>query len=373
MSKVHITLVGGQPAPVYHGIVATDPDKIVFIYSDSTNSTNALELLKKEIKVSSEEYCLDVINPYKIKNTAELLAKRFQNDDVTVNISSGLKSWSHWFGVVFEKWTNASVVYIDQNNVLWNYRTMESVSDFQFDMHALFRLYGNPLENNYKRFSDYTAKDFEICKTIENIRIFNVNDFNSLTAVLSKDQQYKYRHSKSGSFDLPSGSYIKWDKEKSKVVLSLANIATQELNSPHATELIFNSGWFELKVAKLLSGWSKVKEICMNCIFPFNPKKVKNEVDIIINTGVKILFVECKTQINNTTDIDKFRSVIKNYGGIGSKGIFITDAPMSDMAKEKCHEHGILNFSLKEEHLGMGVEESLFWLLDRELYNINAK
>lgn len=36
MSRVHITLVGGQPAPVYHGIVATKPDKVVFIYSDDS-------------------------------------------------------------------------------------------------------------------------------------------------------------------------------------------------------------------------------------------------------------------------------------------------------------------------------------------------
>ena len=36
MAKIHITLVGGQPAPVYHGIVAIQPDKIVFIYSQES-------------------------------------------------------------------------------------------------------------------------------------------------------------------------------------------------------------------------------------------------------------------------------------------------------------------------------------------------
>ena len=36
--KVHITLVGGQPAPVYNGIVATRPDKVVFVYSNSEDS-----------------------------------------------------------------------------------------------------------------------------------------------------------------------------------------------------------------------------------------------------------------------------------------------------------------------------------------------
>ncbi len=32
MAKIHITLVGGQPAPVYNGIVATNPDDLVYVY-----------------------------------------------------------------------------------------------------------------------------------------------------------------------------------------------------------------------------------------------------------------------------------------------------------------------------------------------------
>ena len=97
------------------------------------------------------------------------------------------------------------------------------------------------------------------------------------------------------------------------------------------------------------------------------------KVDIIINTGNKILFVECKTQINNTTDIDKFRTVIKTYGGTASKGLFITDAKMNDMSRAKCDEHGILAYSLQDDHLGMDTVKALYWLLETELFNINPK
>ena len=96
-------------------------------------------------------------------------------------------------------------------------------------------------------------------------------------------------------------------------------------------------------------------------------------MDIIINTGIKLLFVECKTQITNTTDIDKFRSVIKGYGGMGSKGIFITDASMSDIAKAKCEERGILTFSLQDNHLGLSTEQALYMLLDSDFNSINTK
>ena len=87
------------------------------------------------------------------------------------------------------------------------------------------------------------------------------------------------------------------------------------LGFPHAIELAFNSGWFEYKASNMLNHWKRTKNICMNCRFPFKTNVDKNEVDIIVNAGNKLLFVECKTQINKTTDIDKFNSVAKAYGG----------------------------------------------------------
>ena len=171
-------------------------------------------------------------------------------------------------------------------------------------------------------------------------------------------------------------SEVRWDKDACKVEITLfakRYCKSETIISPHAIDIVFNSGWFEAKIAQLLSGWDKAKEICLNCRFPFKPKVDKNEADIIINTGTKLLFVECKTQIANTTDIDKFRSVIKGYGGMGSKGIFITDAPMTDIAKAKCEERGILTFSLQDEHLGMTNEQALYMLLDSDLNSINTK
>ena len=374
MAKVHITLVGGQPAPVYNGIVATAPEKVVYIYS--TSSVRALNALKNELDIPSSELELDVTSPRKIKVEVEKLAEKYKNDEVTVNISSGLKSWAFWFSVVFHGYANASVVYIDQNNVLWNYRTMESSDDFVFDMHTLFRLYGNPLENNYKKFTDYTKEDFEVIDLIEKIRSLNITDFNKLTTVLSNEQKHQVRNSKIGCFTCGE-SFVEWDKNNHSVKVGISKsgrIIEKVLNSPHVVDLIFNAGWFELKVAKLISGWKHAKEICLNCRFPFKENMDKNEVDILVNTGVKILFVECKTQINTTTDIDKFRSVVKGYGGIGSKGLFVTNEPMKELAITKCNDHGIITFSVKGEHfLGMETDQALYWKLDNELLNINVK
>ena len=79
--KVHITLVGGQPAPVYHGIVATQPDKVVFIYSK--NSDDAVKKIKAEIKIDvDEQKPLDTTNPTEILNRANALATKYKDDDI---------------------------------------------------------------------------------------------------------------------------------------------------------------------------------------------------------------------------------------------------------------------------------------------------
>ena len=65
--------------------------------------------------------------------------------------------------------------------------------------------------------------------------------------------------------------------------------------------------------------------------------------------------------------------MIKGYGGTASKGLFVTDAKMSDMARNKCKEQGILTYSFQDEHHGMSDLEAITDLLNKELYNINTK
>lgn len=381
MAKIHITLVGGQPAPVYNGIVATNPDKVVYIYSQG--SSRAVETLRKEIDLPEDEQKpLDTTNPQIIMERVNTLKAKYANDEITLNISSGLKSWSHLFGREFEKMPNASVVYMDQNNVLWNYKTMQGCSDFNFDMFTLFRLYGNPIDDHYTNFYDYTEADKECCQKIEQIRKGGFHtEFTNMLSLLNKTDQNVLKNQPSGTFESKRGttSFVSWEKptegENGFVRIYLQGKKRNEeivLKSPHAIDLAFNSGWFEYKVARLLSHWKKAKNIYMNCRFPFKSNVDKNEVDIIVNAGNKLLFVECKTQINKTTDIDKFNSVVRAYGGTASKALFVTDAIMTDVAKKKCEEYGIMTFSLQESHF-LETEKALFLTIDNELFNINTK
>lgn len=378
MAKVHITLVGGQPAPVYHGIVATQPDKVVFIYSES--SLDAVTKVKREIQISVDEQPpLDTTDPQIIMERAKSLAETYKNDEVTINISSGLKSWSHLFGRVFDAVPNASVIYMDQNNVLWDYRTMEKKTDFLFDMDVLFRLQGNAL-THFVSYSDYTEEDKKTMDTLINARKYNCGSFNKLMTLLSKEWEGKLNNQQSGCFSISENNFVEWKKpDFVRLTLNTKKYGNQEfvMESPHAVSMAFHTAWFEYKVARMLSHWRYAKDIRLNCIFP--PKNTnsvkypKNEIDVVVNTGTKILFVECKTQINSSTDIDKFRTAVKNYGGMGSKALFVTDNVMNDLQKEKCRESGIIAFSLQDTTIGSNKKQELFKILEQELFNINTK
>lgn len=168
-----------------------------------------------------------------------------------------------------------------------------------------------------------------------------------------KDNKNRYQNNKLDTIvDNQSQSEISWDirgpeqKVKLTFINRLGNSETVAFQSPHAFDMVVSSGWFEYEVAKCLDSWPEAKDIWLNSVFPYRNNTPKNEIDIIVNVGYKLLFVECKTKIFDKTDIDKFRSAVKNYGGLSSKAMFISLESMDAQTIEKCETNGIEYFSL---------------------------
>ncbi len=363
--KVHITLVGGQPAPVYNGIVATQPDKIVYVYSDE--SREIAERISDEVKIPSERRKFNPVDLNDIEKKVSQCAEQFEDDEVSVNISSGTKPWAFFFAKFFGTMPNATLFYVDQNNTLWNLSD-KSARKVDFDMDAQFRLLGNPLEQ-YVMFEDYDEKDIETISKLNELFAFNSGQMFRLIGEC-KMKSHLTEHI------LNNGSSIKWipSEKQFEVELVRGNDKRQAvLKSKHVRDILLKAGWFEYMVAELLRRWDKSGKIRMNCKFPYKNNADKNEIDVLVEAGSKLLFVECKTQIEDNTDIDKFASAVRNYGGMGSKALFVTFAKMTEKAKEKCADNGIMSFSLHDNHLGMTNEQALALLLNSELDNINTK
>lgn len=376
-NKVHIALVGGQPMPVYLGIKYADAQKVILVHSNSSH--HLAERMRAEFDTKCVEFIeFDPVEISKIESSVKKLCEQYKECEISVNISGGTKPWAYFFSLIFGQLPNATLFYVDQNCYVWNLHTKEK-KYIDFNIAAQFRLLGNPLEY-YSDFKEYTESDFLCIEQIEKARNINHEDFNSLFASFpskyAKSWKAQLRNQIEGQFELQSGSYAGFSKPDT-VNICLINkkrgAVTQQIVSPHAVRICFNSNWFELKVARLLSGWKRAKSIYHNCIFPFNANLDKNEVDLVVDTGSKLLFVECKTQITQTTDIDKFRTVVRTYGGQGSKGLFVTDAKLSDMAIQKCLDLGILTFSFADCNLNMDPAKALYLKLETELFNINPR
>lgn len=353
-NHLHITLVGGQPTPVYQGISYYKPDPVIFISSEQTKeeAERIVGIFKNDYQINYQiNYQIELLSPvdiFEIENFLQQIRPILSNySKITVNLTGGTKVWSIIFFDFFNSLSNTEIVYIDQNNKVWDLKTKQFFEhDFISDTLTYLNIFGNEVKK-FKKIEHFNKADIEAIKKIEEIRKFDHDDFNDLINSFKKQTNLN-------EYSTKKGSIIKYNSKKKSFYLKIINKSGKskecKLNSPNIRYLLLYSGWFEVKVAQILSKWKHTKEIILNCEFLTKEGSVKNEVDIIVSTGKKLFFVECKTQIFNSTDIDKFASVIRTYGGLSTKGVLITDVPISSNNKEKCHNYGIMIFNLKSQN-----------------------
>lgn len=353
MRKVHISLVGKETVPIYLGIKEAEPD-IVFLIRSSNTKAEAERIVEQFPNIEIKTIEFEPMNLGRIFSDIKELEKQLLEDDIiSLNLVGGTKFWSLAFYSVFDKKDNTTIYLIDQQNNIWNFKTQTS-KQLEFDITKVFELNGNPL-TKYTRFDEYIGEDFTIVNDIyQQIRKTNFEDFNKLTSPTDNKTNNEIKRP-DGELSLPTGSKVEWLRPDYAVIYLrkknkyINEIREFKLCSPHSVDILFSTHWFEVKVAQLLSKIYRPENIYVNCVFHAQKVNIdKNEVDIIVNTGEKLLFVECKTKIKNSTDIDKFATVVRNFGGKGSKALFVTDAKMSLPAIEKCKESNIAFFSLKD-------------------------
>ena len=84
--------------------------------------------------------------------------------------------------------------------------------------------------------------------------------------------------------------------------------------------------------------------------------------------------------IYDTTDIDKFRSALRNFSGTSSTGIFVTnDMPNEksrsryEHAMEKCKDNGILTFNFSLWKSNPSASPSLNDIINEQLNYQNKR
>ena len=179
MKHVHITLVGEQIAPVYNGILATNPNLVIFIHSDKTREH--VQRIKQNLHLSSIPKELDPSDMNDISTKVAQIRKTYaDSEQISINISSGTKAWTYYFIQEFSSLSNVTFFYVDQNNKIWNLREKTN-EELSFDMDRQLQLYSDQALSEYTKYEDFTTQDNEQIEKIRKIRNFNRDDFNYLT------------------------------------------------------------------------------------------------------------------------------------------------------------------------------------------------
>lgn len=377
MKHIHIALVGAQAYPVYLGIKALTPSDVILIHSAQSeqDAERIKEILCDSDIVDTAHVQLKQIPTVDIaavqKDLHQCVEALPSDVQCTVNLTSGTKLWSILLCRELAGRPDVGLVYVDQNCDIYNIAALQSTpSNVSIDMATLFRLYGNEVKS-HTILSEYTEEDLAVMRDIKQLRNFNHPVYNSF-AVPKKNEWVQKMKMRAGELSDSQGNHIRWNREEGWLEATFYNRrglrCSRSLESPHAVDLFFSCHWFELQVADILSKWNKAKEVWMNVEFPYKSNLPKNEIDIIVNTGNRLLFVECKTQIPDNTNIDKFSKAVRNYGGMASKALFITESEMKDRTIEKCDQNDVLHFCLKG-----GRTSELYTLLDGALNEINKR
>lgn len=365
MSKsILISLIGKETIPNYRAFKEFLPDILVQVYSGKTEG--AAKILLQMVNNQSEVISLRVIDGNDFQEILNELNSNVvvsADDFLMVNVTGGTKMMAlalDEFARSVKDNCKVSHFYIDLDQQIQWYlmNRKESFSEI-LTLDEFIQLSGQKIlsKDCYNDVISIFESSLSVIKTYLNQYANRVLWDKFLREVIAKVRLdgKNYESSKQilnrllvdgglGEFE------INWNNEgilieyKNKVFVDMCQ------NEKDIEWFLFNAGWFELLTAQKLASKFAANEIFMNVEFPSlsNETKKKNEVDILINDGGKLIFVECKSGKVITNDIDRIKVRKETYGGLISQNLLITRYPLentnSEMAKlvmEKCEELGI--------------------------------
>jgi hypothetical protein len=105
-----------------------------------------------------------------------------------------------------------------------------------------------------------------------------------------------------------------------------------------------------LIVAQAVNRWKHKINLFTNVILPYKNEnsQSKNEIDILLNTGKRLIFIECKSGSILSSDVNKIKAVRDIYGGKIARSLLVSKFKPTNRIIEKCQELDIDIFYIYE-------------------------
>lgn len=119
-----------------------------------------------------------------------------------------------------------------------------------------------------------------------------------------------------------------YEKKNGRITITENGVEVFSSDYKDAFLMLFEGRWWEALVADAVREWAgENAEIWTSVRFEpnaqVNPNTDKNEVDVLVNVGNVLMFVECKSGPFGQDNIYKLGSVCKTYGSYKSLGVIV--------------------------------------------------
>lgn len=337
MEKHQIALVGKELLPIYYGVKKFAPDVLHLVVTKQTKDKTALIKRLVEPAVSCVEHVCEAFNGGDVESICETICR--EDVQVSFNLTGGTKLMAFAaFHIALQN--KSEVFYFTPSNEIVDLISYESNPvDISLTNDEIILLSGNTIKS--KEFvSDLTDIDLESSRSIMSFIQSNSKEY-------SRVSRYFRTTFSTGFFNVSSKIKIANDliiEPLKDGGLRLVNEYDEDLlilRSHRALDLLFHGEWWEVLVAAELAKVNNDSgEPWMNVVFNNDDKKKsdKNEVDVLLNIGTKLLMVECKSGNVTQNDLNKMHAVRGAYGGEMSKSVLISYYPIKEDLKTKCKE-----------------------------------
>lgn len=368
--KIHIALLGKETLPLYYLIKYLQPGW-VYLLATKQNTVYAGRL--KRVIMAEGIGCkiIDTVDAFDVvsaKNICEgIHEKEPEICEVTYNITGGTKPMA--IGAYVTALNHKSKVYYTNSDSLLDLTTFEKTPfHIKVDTPTIFALQGQELQN-YEVYHEDEDR-LNRARLIGSFIRYHKKTYDRLRRALgvekNKGQLQKYYED----------DHLNYSFKDGRMTVMEDDVPVLELNNPDAGMLLFEGRWWEVLVADALNKWSKGRyEVWCSVTFVGRndvpgAELVKNEVDILLNIGNKILFVECKS--GNITQDNVYKTgVIRNsYGSDKSISILVSYYRPRPNIREKADD---MKISVIDGGNGKGdIDAAINSKLDRIIRNQKA-
>lgn len=337
--KHQIAILGKEILSVYHGLKEFGPDRVHFICTEETRELPARIL---SLLPSSVEHRIYMVEPYNPKSVAEVCEKIHAENEgsFSYNLSEGTKLMTFGAYQIVQKYQSEAFYLTQQREIVWLDTFEKTTTNSILNNDEILQLSGNYLAE-YNNVKDLKADDVRASMDIKNFI-----------------EQYPKEHAKLQKFfgvycrrdliNLPSSQVfpneLRYKQNEGALYVYKGNQPLLTIPRTNGCHLYFEGRWWETLVADQVRQWSErqpsPREVWQSVIFQTGKDntRTKNEIDVLLNNEMNLVFIECKSGYVSQNDIYKIDAVRETYGGDISQAVLASYYPLASDLRDKCKD-----------------------------------